>query len=133
MALQTLPDRITPNAALLIDAAGCFAGAAILLLSSTVWSWIDLPADWRQPVIVALFGFSVLLVGASRYQHRWMIALAVLGNIAWVTAGAIALFVTGTLTGMLIIAGVMAADSVMAWFQAKALDPNSVVAGDYSG
>lgn len=119
--MSNLTDRITPNAALLIDAAACFAGASILLLSSTVWSWSDLPAGWRLPVVVALFMFSVLLVIAARYKHRVLIALAVLGNIAWVIAGAVALFVTGTFLGIALIAAVMAADAAMAWLQARAL------------
>ena len=114
-------DRITPNAALLIDAAACFAGACILLLSTTVWNWTDLPAHWREPVVVALFTFSVLLVISARYKGRLLIGLAVLGNIAWITAGAIALFITGTLLGTVIIALVMIADAIMAWFQSKAL------------
>ena len=121
MHLRSLSDRITLNAALLINAAACLAGASVLLLSKTVWDRFDLPADWRQPVIVALFGFSVFLVVAARYQQRILIALAVLGNITWVIAGTIALFVTGTWLGGIIIALVILADSVMAWMQARAL------------
>lgn len=72
-------------------------------------------------MVVALFMFSVLLVIAARYKHRVLIALAVLGNIAWVIAGAVALFVTGTFLGIALIAAVMAADAAMAWLQARAL------------
>lgn len=121
MAVQTVTDRITPDSALLIDAAACFGGAAILLLSGSVWSWLDLPSEWRQPIVVALFGFSVFLVIAARYKHPSLIALAVLGNLAWVTGGSVALFVTGSLTGMILIAMVMLADTVMAWLQGQAL------------
>ena len=113
--------RLTSNAALLIDAAGCFAGACLFLLSTTAWGWLDLPESWRLPVVVALFAFSVLLVSAARYRHRILIALAVLGNIGWITGGAIALFVTGTLTGGVIIVLVMVADVAMAWLQARGL------------
>ena len=117
--------RITTNAALLIDAAGCFAASSLFLISTTAWDWTDLPANWRQPVVVTLFLFSVLLVVAARYQTRPLIALAVLGNIAWVTGGAIALFVTGTLLGGIMIGGVMVLDAAMAWLQSRSLRPNS--------
>lgn len=113
--------RITTNAALLIDAAGCFAGACLFLISSTAWSWLDLPGGWRLPVVVALFASSVYLVIAARYRHRTLIALAVILNIAWITAGAFALFITGTLLGGVIIALVMLADAIMAWLQARGL------------
>lgn len=119
--------RFTPNAALLVDAAGCFAGASLLILSSTIWSWTDLPADWRLPVAVALFVFSVLLVMVARYPVRPMIAIAVLGNIAWIIAGAVALVATDSILGMGIIALVMIADAIMGWFQAKGLYPFIVV------
>lgn len=126
----TITTRITPNAALLIDAAGCFGGASILLLASTVWNWTDLPEGWRIPVVVALFAFSVLLVIIARYRTRPLMALAILGNIAWIVAGAVALFVTGTLVGGLIIAAVMVADAIMAWFQSRELVGSSVVSRD---
>jgi len=113
--------RITTNAALLIDAAGCFAGACLFLISTTAWGWLDLPESWRLPVAVALFAFSVFLVIAARYRHRALVAMAVLGNIGWITGGGIALFVTGTLLGGLIIALVMVTDAAMAWLQARGL------------
>ena len=122
--------RISPNAALLIDAAGCFAGAGVLLLWTSIWKWIDLPAHWRQPVVVALFLFAALLVIIARYPTRQLVAAAVLGNIVWITAGAIALFITGSLSGGIIIVLVMLADAIMAWFQAQALTGASVVAKD---
>lgn len=118
---------ITANAALLIDAVGCFVGACIFLLSTTAWGWTDLPAGWRLPVVVSLIAFSGLLVIAARYQTRWLIALAVLGNVAWITGGAIALFVTGTWLGGAIIAVVMLADAMMAWLQAKPLTNDQVL------
>lgn len=118
---MTAAARITTNAALLVDAAGCFAGACVFLISTTAWGWTDLPDTWRLPVVVVLFAFSVFLVIAARYRHRVLVAVAVLGNIAWVTAGAIALFVAGTLLGGIIIALVMAADAVLAWLQARGL------------
>lgn len=121
MKLRSLADRITPNATLLIDAAACFAGAALLLLSATVWNWFDLPDDWRQPIVVALFGFSVLLVITARYKHRLLIALVVLGNIVWTLGGTVALFITGSLLGMLLIALVVLVDAVMTWLQSKGL------------
>lgn len=111
----------TTTAALLIDAAGCFLGACIFLIAPSAWEWLDLPENWRLPVVVALFAFSVYLVTAARYGTRALIALAVLGNIAWVVGGAIALFVTGTVLGGLIIAAVMVADAVMAWLQSRGL------------
>lgn len=113
--------RITVNAALLVDAVGCFAGACLFLISTTAWGWTDLPDAWRLHVVVALFAFSVVLVVAARYKHRALVALAVLGNIGWVTAGAIAIFATGTLVGGVIIAVVMVADALLAWLQARGL------------
>lgn len=98
--------RISPANVLRIDAAGCFAGAAVLLFSTTVWSWTDLPAGWRLPVAVALLLF------------------AVLGNIGWIVAGSYALFITGTVVGGVIIAIVMIADALMAWLQSRALTGN---------
>lgn len=118
---------ISPNAALLVDAVGCFVGPCIFLLSTTAWGWTDLPAGWRLPVVAALFTYSVLLVIAARYQTRWLIALAVIGNILWITGGAIALFITGTWLGGAIIAVVMLADAIMAWFQGKPLTQNEAL------
>lgn len=118
---DSITRRITLNAALLIDAAACFAGACVLLLAPTVWSITDLPQNWRLPVVVALFAFSVLLVLVARYPTRPLVAMAVLGNLAWISAGAIALFVTGTLWGSVVIAAVMLADACMAWIQARPL------------
>ncbi len=114
--------RITVNAALLVDAIGCFAGACLFLISTAAWSWTDLPGGWRLPVVVALFAFSVFLVIAAQNRHRMLVALAVVGNIAWITAGAIALFVTGTLVGGVIIALVMVADAAMAWLQSQGVN-----------
>ena len=120
-------EKITPNAALLLDAACCFAGACLFLISMRAWGWTDLPESWRLPVTVALFGFSVLLVIVARYRSRPMVALAVVGNLAWIAAGAGALFVTGTLLGSAIIALVMMSDAVLAWLQARALsDPHQL-------
>lgn len=126
-------DRITTNAALLIDAAGCFAGSALFLISTDAWGWTDLPEGWRLPVVVALFLFSVLLVIAARYQSRLLIALAVVGNIAWVTGGAIALFVTGTLLGGVLIAVVMLLDAGMAWLQSRAVRADSALSHTTTG
>ena len=116
-----MTSRFTPNAALLVDAAGCFIGSCIFLLSETAWGWTDLPGGWRQPVVAALFVFNVLLVIAARYASRPLITAAVIGNIAWIIGGAIALFVTGTVLGGAIIGVVMLADAVMAWLQARLL------------
>jgi cation transporter-like permease len=120
-------DKITPNAALLIDAAGCFAGACLFLISTTAWGWTDLPESWRLPVTAALFVFSVLLVVIARYRSRPLVALAVLGNMAWIAGGAIALFVTGTVLGTVLTALVMLAVAGLAWLQARGLyDPDSL-------
>lgn len=118
----SVASRITTNAALLIDAAGCFAGAAMLTLVPSVWDWVNLPDHWRQPVVVALFLFSVLLVIAARYANRPLVVAAVAGNIAWIIAGGIALFETGSVTGGIIIAAVMVADAVMAWLQFRGIN-----------
>lgn len=131
--LNNLLSRITPNAALLVDAAGCFAAAGVLVLSSTVWSWTDLPSGWRQPVLVLLFLFSVLLVVAARYQTRPLFALAILGNIAWIAGGTYALFATGTMLGAIIIGAVMLADAIMARLQAQALRGDHVAARNNTG
>lgn len=90
-----------------------------MLLFNEIWKWTDLPPNWRQPVIVALFLFAILLVIAARYQTRVLLTAAVLGNIAWVIAGMFALFETGTILGILIISVVILADAIMAWLQAK--------------
>lgn len=119
--MHKIAGKIATNAALLTDAAGCFAAACLFLISTTAWSWTDLPESWRLAVVVALFLFSVYLVIAARYQNRWLVALAVLGNLLWIGGGTIALFVTGTLLGGLIIAAVMLADALMAWLQSRPL------------
>ena len=69
----------------------------------------------------ALVGLAVLLVIIARYRTRPVLALAVLGNLAWIAGGAIALFLTGTWLGSVIIAAVMVADALLAWLQARGL------------
>lgn len=86
--------RISPATALRLDAAGCFAGAAVLFASATVWNWTDLPSGWRFPVAVALLLFSGLLVVAAITKSRRMMALSILGNIGWILAGSYALMVS---------------------------------------
>lgn len=115
------PGQIASGNPLLIDAGACMAGAIILLLSRTVWEWTDLPASWREPVVALLFGFAVLLVVAARNQSRSLIAVAVVGNILWVIGGSIALFVSGTAIGWMLIATVMIGDALMAWLQSRQL------------
>lgn len=116
-----LASRISPHAALVLDAFGCLAGAVVLLLIPRVWHWIALPDDWRQPVAIALFAFALSLIAASLKPNRVMFALAVLGNIAWIGGGMIALFATDTWSGAILIAVVMLADGLMAWIQAHGL------------
>ena len=116
-------EKITPNAALLLDAAGCFTGACLFLISLTAWGWTDLPESWRLPLIAALFGLSVWLVVVARYPYRPLVALTVLGNLAWIAGGAVALFVTGTILGSIMIALVMLSDALMAWLQSRGLSP----------
>lgn len=128
--ISAIPKWITPNVALLIDAAGCFVGAAALLLAPSLWEFADLPAGWRLPVIVALFLFSLILVAIARYPGRVSVSIAVLGNLAWILAGAFALVATGSIPGAAIIALVMVADAVMAWYQAQDLKTKNVVASN---
>lgn len=117
--------HISPATALRIDAAGCFAGAAILFISTTVWSWTGLPSGARLPVAVCLFLFLLLLVAAERTRNRQLIALAVLGNLGWIAAGAWALFLTDSAVGGVLIAVVMIADALMAWLQSRAVTDRS--------
>lgn len=112
--------------ALLIDGVACFAGAAVLALSETVWNWTGLPSGGRLPVAVALFLFSLLLVAAERTRNRQLIALAVLGNLGWIAAGSWALFLTDSAIGGVLIAVVMIADALMAWLQSRALIPDRI-------
>ena len=116
-----MPMRIPSSTAVLIDAVACFAGAVLLFAIPQIWDWTDLSGDWREPVAWALLLFSILLILAFRTGSRLLLALAVIGNIAWIVAGAIALTHTGTLLGGVIIALVMIGDAAMAWFQSRGI------------
>ena len=113
--------RISSSTALLIDAIACFLGTLLLNAVPKIWQWTDLPTNWREPVIWALLLFSIRLITAFRMEYRLLLALAVIGNIAWIVAGAIALTHTGTLLGGVIIALVMIGDAEMAWFQSRGI------------
>ena len=113
--------RISSSTALLIDAIACFLGTLLLNAVPKIWQWTDLPTNWREPVIWALLLFSILLATAFRMEYRFLVVLSVLGNIAWIIAGAITLTHTGTLLGGVIIAIVMIGDAAMAWIQSRGI------------
>ena len=113
--------RLSSTTSLLIDAIACFVGAILLFGAPEIWKWTDLPTNWREPVVWALLLFSILLIMAFSSESRLLLVLSVLGNIAWIIAGAIALTHTGTLLGVVIIALVMIGDAAMAWFQSRGI------------
>lgn len=110
----------TTRLALLLDGVACVLGGLAVLIPA-VWDITSLPEGWRVAVGIALimFGFAVLI--GWKLPSRFTLLAAILGNVAWIIAGAFALLHTESNMGTSLVLAVMVADGIMAALQAKPL------------
>ena len=108
----------TTRLALLLDGIGCVLGGLLVLIPA-VWEVTSLPASWRSAVGIALIMFGVAVLIAWKLPSRATLLTAVLGNVAWIVAGAFALTRTESDFGTALVLAVMVADGIMAALHAQ--------------
>lgn len=80
---------------LLLDAATCAATGALLTLGSkTLSGWSDIPSGVLFPAGLILFPIAAFMLVAARVRTDVpLVLIVVIGNVAWVVASIVLLFI----------------------------------------